>query len=122
MGDDRDVSAILHFPAASRIGWPAPRMSAEQSAQRIPLRRASGRLAAARAFAGRAWKKRWVKVATIILSIPVLAHIILWLLFARGLPSAESLLSYEPVLPTYVRDVDGAPVQAFARERRVQLA
>jgi penicillin-binding protein 1A len=97
-------------------------MSADQTAQRITLRRASGRLAAARAFAGRAWKKRWVKVATIILSIPVLAYIILWFLFARGLPSAESLLSYEPVLPTYVRDVDGAPVQAFARERRVQLA
>src|ERR1044072_4748927 len=97
-------------------------MSADQTAQRITLRRASARLAAARAFAGRAWKKRWVKVATIILSIPVLAYIILWFLFARGLPSAESLLSYEPVLPTYVRDVDGAPVQAFARERRVQLA
>src|ERR1044072_7111555 len=97
-------------------------MSADQTAQRITLRRASARLAAARAFAGRAWKKRWVKVATIILSIPVLPYIILWFLFARGLPSAESLLSYEPVLPTYVRDVDGAPVQAFARERRVQLA
>jgi penicillin-binding protein 1A len=97
-------------------------MSADQTAQRITLRRASGRLAAARAFAGRAWKKRWVKVLTIILSIPVIAYIILWFLFARGLPSAESLLSYEPVLPTYVRDVDGVPVQAFARERRVQLA
>src|SRR3954469_20339282 len=97
-------------------------MSADQSAQRITLRRAPGRLAAASAFAGRAWKKRWVKVLAVLLSIPILLYVILWFLFARGLPSAESLLSYEPVLPTYVRDVDGAPVQAFARERRVQLA
>ena len=39
--------------------------------------------------------------------------ILLWLIFARDLPSAESLLTYEPVLPTYVRDIDGAPVQSF---------
>jgi len=96
-------------------------MSADQTAQRITLRRTTGRLAAARAFAGRAWKRRWVKVLAILAAIPFILYAILWLLFARGLPSAESLLSYEPVLPTYVRDVDGAPVQAFARERRVQL-
>ena len=47
---------------------------------------------------------------------------LLWLLFARGLPSAESLLHYQPELPTYVRDADGNPAQVFARERRVQLA
>jgi penicillin-binding protein 1A len=97
-------------------------MSADQTAQRITLRRHAGRIAAFRAFAGRAWQKRWVKVVAILLSIPILLYVILWFLFARGLPSADSLLSYEPVLPTYVRDVDGAPVQTFARERRVQLA
>jgi penicillin-binding protein 1A len=97
-------------------------MSADQTAQRITLRRTSGRLGDALAFVRRAWRKRWVKVIAILLSIPIVLYAILWLLFARGLPSAESLLSYEPVLPTYVRDVDGAPVQAFARERRVQLA
>src|SRR6185295_1611514 len=97
-------------------------MSADQTAQRITLRRTTGRLAAFRGFVGRAWKRRWVKVVTILLSIPIIAYIIMWFLFARGLPSAESLLNYEPVLPTYVRDVNGAPVQAFARERRVQLA
>jgi penicillin-binding protein 1A len=43
-------------------------------------------------------------------------------MFARGLPSAESLLHYQPELPTYVRDIDGNPAQVFARERRVQLA
>jgi len=97
-------------------------MSSEQAAQRIVLRRSSGRLGAARAFAGRAWRRRWVKILAIILAIPFVLYAILWLIFARGLPSADSLLSYEPVLPTYVRDVNGEPVQAFARERRVQLA
>src|ERR1043165_243773 len=95
LGDDREVSPIRPLPAP-----PAP----------------------ARAVAGRAWRKRWVRVLAILAAIPIILYAILWLLFARGLPSAESLLSYEPVLPTYVRDVDGAPVQAFARERRVQLA
>jgi len=97
-------------------------MSADQASQHIVLRRATGRLAGFWAFVRRAWRRRWVKVVVIVLSIPVLAYAILWFLFARGLPSAESLLSYEPVLPTYVRDIDGAPVQAFARERRVQLS
>src|SRR5436190_944665 len=97
-------------------------MSADQPAQRITLRRTDSRIAGARAFVGRAWKRRWVRWLAILAAIPVVLYFILWLLFARGLPSAESLLSYEPILPTYVRDVNGAPVQSFARERRVQLA
>jgi penicillin-binding protein 1A len=44
-----------------------------------------------------------------------------WLLFARGLPDARTLLDYQPPLPTVVRDIDGQPVYSFARERRVQL-
>src|ERR671918_124231 len=101
-------------------------MSSEAASERITLRRESSRFgerfSALRAAAGRAWKKRWVKVVTVLLSLPILAYFLLWLIFARGLPSAESLLTYEPVLPTYVRDIDGQPVQTFARERRVQLA
>jgi penicillin-binding protein 1A len=97
-------------------------MSSDQAAQRITLRRQSGRLGPVLAFARRAWRKRWVKIVAVLLSLPFIAYFILWLIFARGLPSAESLLNYEPVLPTYVRDADGEPVQAFARERRVQLA
>ena len=54
-------------------------------------------------------------------ALPFIGYFILWMIFARGLPSAEALLNYEPVLPTYVRDVNGEPVQSFARERRVQL-
>ncbi|HYJ52417.1 MAG TPA: PBP1A family penicillin-binding protein [Allosphingosinicella sp.] len=97
-------------------------MNADQSAQRITLRRTDSRLAGVWAFARAAWRRRWVRWLAILAAIPVVLYAILWLLFARGLPSAESLLSYEPVLPTYVRDVNGAPVQSFARERRVQLA
>jgi penicillin-binding protein 1A len=97
-------------------------MSSEQAAQRITLRRSTGRLSAVLAFLGRAWKRRWVKVVTILLSLPFILYFILWLLFARGLPDADSLLNYQPVLPTYVRDINGEPVQTFARERRVQLA
>ena len=45
-----------------------------------------------------------------------------WLFFASGLPSSETLLAYQPPLPTNVRGHDGNPVQTFARERRVELA
>ncbi|MBN8820223.1 MAG: transglycosylase domain-containing protein [Sphingomonas sp.] len=44
-----------------------------------------------------------------------------WLIFARDLPDARTLLDYQPPLPTVVRDVDGKPIYSFARERRVQL-
>ena len=98
-------------------------MSSEAGSARLTLRRDFGDFGSrAGAFARRAWKKRWVKVVAVLLSLPAIAYIILWFLFARGLPSAESLLNYEPVLPTYVRDINGEPVQTFARERRVQLA
>jgi penicillin-binding protein 1A len=97
-------------------------MSADQSAQRITLRRTDSRLGHARAFLGHVWKRRWVRWLAVLAAIPVLLYAVLWFFFARDLPSAEALRNYEPVLPTYVRDVNGAPVQSFARERRVQLA
>ena len=97
-------------------------MGSEAASQRLTLRRYSGGLDRAGAFLRGAWRRRWVKVVAVLLALPVVAYFILWLLFARGLPSAESLLNYEPVLPTYVRDINGQPVQSFARERRVQLA
>jgi penicillin-binding protein 1A len=45
-----------------------------------------------------------------------------WLYFATGLPSAQTLLAYQPPLPTKIRGYDGDPVQTFARERRVNLS
>jgi penicillin-binding protein 1A len=97
-------------------------MTADVSSERITLRRDTGRLGAVWGFVRRAWKRRWVRWLAYLAMLPFIVYFILWLLFARGLPSAESLLNFEPALPTYIRDVNGAPVQTFARERRVQLA
>lgn len=96
-------------------------MNADQASGRITLTRETGRFGRLRETVGAAWKKRWVKALAVLLALPVIAYFILWAIFARDLPSAESLLNYEPALPTYVRDIDGQPVQTFARERRVQL-
>src|SRR5687767_16010045 len=65
---------------------------------------------------------RWGKRAAILFILAVVGWAGIWLIFARGLPSAETLLSYEPPLPTNVRSIDGEPVHSFARERRVELA
>jgi penicillin-binding protein 1A len=73
-------------------------------------------------FVRRAWRRRWVKAIAILLSIPILFYLLLWFFFARSLPSADTLLTYQPPLPSQVRDINGAPVQSFARERRVQLS
>ncbi|MDP8993546.1 MAG: PBP1A family penicillin-binding protein [Pseudomonadota bacterium] len=66
-------------------------------------------------------RPRWAKILAFILALPFIVLFLLWLVFARDLPSAESLLSYEPPLPSYVRDINGEPVHSFARERRVEL-
>jgi penicillin-binding protein 1A len=112
-------------------------MSADTASQRIVLRRGGGGFgSAALAPDGQLmalltapwrlvrwfWRRWWGKLLVLLLASPFILYFLLWLMFARGLPSAESLLHYQPELPTYVRDVDGNPVQAFARERRVQLA
>jgi penicillin-binding protein 1A len=76
-----------------------------------------------RAWGGlrRLMRRRWAKVLAVLIALPILAYLLLWLLFARGLPSADSLLTYEPALPSTVRDIEGDPVHQFARERRVEL-
>jgi penicillin-binding protein 1A len=70
----------------------------------------------------RLWSKRWAKVAAVLIGLPILAILAAWIVFARDLPSAESLLTYQPPLPTNVRGIDGEPIQTFARERRVELS
>ncbi|HEY1606062.1 MAG TPA: PBP1A family penicillin-binding protein [Allosphingosinicella sp.] len=74
------------------------------------------------AAARNAWRRWWVKALVILAASPFVLYFLLLLIFARGLPSAESLLTYQPPLPSIVRDIDGQPVQTFARERRVQLS
>ncbi len=68
------------------------------------------------------WARRWVRWigwACAALFVLVAA---MWIYFAAGLPSAQTLLAYQPPLPTNVRGFDGDPVQTFARERRVDLS
>lgn len=74
----------------------------------------------------RAWlggllsRRRW-RWPLYLLGLFLLGIFLFWLLFARGLPDARTLLDYQPPLPTVVRDIDGKPIYSFARERRVQL-
>src|SRR5947209_4131152 len=96
-------------------------MSADSpTADRITLYRDAGSRFGA--FVRNAWRRRWVKILAFLAVSPFILYFVLLLIFARGLPSAESLLTYQPPLPSSVRDVNGQPVQTFARERRVQLS
>src|SRR3954454_12672090 len=68
------------------------------------------------------WKRRWVRFITWA-GLALFAIIAaMWIYFASGLPSSQTLLAYQPPLPTNVRGYDGTPVQTFARERRVELS
>ncbi len=68
------------------------------------------------------WReKRWFRFAGYALGALLALYILVWLLVARNLPSAEKLLDYQPPLPTMVRGIDGEIVYSYARERRVQL-
>jgi penicillin-binding protein 1A len=82
------------------------------------LRRDAG---GAGAFLARSWARWWVRWLTYLFIAFWVAVAIFWVIFARGLPSAETLLDYDPPVPTMVRGYDGDIVQSFARDRRVQL-
>ncbi len=69
----------------------------------------------------RYWPKRWFRLAIYALGALLVGWALMWLVFARDLPSVEGLKTYEPPLPTNVRGYDGTPVHSYARERRVQL-
>ncbi len=73
-------------------------------------------------FAARAWGRWWVKVLAALALLAAIGFGLLWLLVIRQLPSVDSLRAYEAPLPTNVRGIDGAPIQSYARERRVELA
>lgn len=70
----------------------------------------------------RKWQEsRWWRWAMILLGLALAGWLVLWAVLARDLPDANTLLEYEPPLPTVVRGVDGEIVHSYARERRVQL-
>lgn len=64
---------------------------------------------------------KWFRLAGYVLAGIVAFNILLWATVTRNLPSADSLLTYQPPLPTMVRGVNGEIVYSYARERRVQL-
>lgn len=70
----------------------------------------------------RLWSRWWGKALVVLAGLFVVGVFLIWLLFARGLPSVDKLRAYEPPLPTYVRDISGKPVDSYARERRVELS
>ena len=84
-------------------------------------REAGGYIDAARIWWSRQWPKRWFRRLTWVVAAFLIALFALWAFVARGLPDADSLLVYQPPLPSIVRDVSGMPTHSFARERRVQL-
>ena len=68
------------------------------------------------------WARRWVRWLSWAGAALFVLVAAMWIYFAAGLPSAQTLLAYQPPLPTNVRGYDGDPVQTFARERRVDLS
>jgi len=67
------------------------------------------------------WTRRWFRWLGYLGAAGLLGILLIWIVFARNLPSVDQLRDYEPPLPTMVRDADGKPVHSYARERRVQL-
>src|SRR5437868_9101894 len=68
------------------------------------------------------WEERWIRRLTWTGLGLFTFFALIWIYFASGLPSSQTLLAYQPPLPTNVRGYDGTPVQTFARERRVELS
>ncbi|QZH74604.1 MAG: transglycosylase domain-containing protein [Erythrobacter sp.] len=69
-----------------------------------------------------AWQtRRWFRVVFYALGGGLLLAIAGWFWLASDLPDAETLLDYEPNLPTVVRGIDGEIVHRYERERRVEL-
>ena len=68
------------------------------------------------------WQNKWVRRVTWTAAGLFALFAAVWIYFASGLPSSQTLLAYQPPLPSNVRGYDGTPVQTFARERRVELS
>src|SRR3546814_14213353 len=91
---------------------------ATETNMRLKLRR---EVAGVGGFLRRVWSRWWGKAIVVLAGLGLLGIFLIWLLFARGLPSVDKLRAYEPPLPTYVRGINGEPIHSYARERRVEL-
>ena len=92
------------------------------ASQAPPIPRPRRVLAAVGAFFRAAWGRRWVRWLLYVALAGLLALVALVVAVARGLPSVDTLRTYEAPLPTNVRSGDGAPIHSYARERRVELS
>ena len=92
--------------------------ASEPSSFKLNLRR---RTTGVRAWFDGNWHKKRFRWLTYAIGAALLLWFLLWLFVARNLASVDQLKTYQPLLPSYVRSVDGTPVDSFARERRVQL-
>src|SRR3546814_861437 len=92
---------------------------ATETNMRLKLRR---EVAGVGGFRRRVWSRWWGKAIVVLAGLGLLGIFLIWLLFARGLPSVDKLRAYEPPLPTYVRGINGEPIHSYARERRVELS
>ncbi len=106
---------------------------------RLRIRREAGGLwSQAHALGGSAWTwwnntrlrdwyaEHWVqsrrfRIVNYLLAVFLAVNLVVYVTVIRNLPSAETLLTYQPPLPTMVRGVNGEIVYSYARERRVQL-
>jgi penicillin-binding protein 1A len=68
------------------------------------------------------WQNVWVRRVAWAGAALFALFAAMWIYFASGLPSSQTLLAYQPPLPSNVRGYDGDPIQTFARERRVELS
>ena len=66
-------------------------------------------------------QSRRFRLVNYLLAALLIGYLVVYVTVLRSLPSAESLLTYQPPLPTMVRSVNGEIVYSYARERRVQL-
>ncbi|MBU6266352.1 MAG: transglycosylase domain-containing protein [Sphingomonadales bacterium] len=99
--------------------WTRLRDRAAGLGQRLGL---AERIAPLRAWFMARWRSgKLFRVGAVALGGFVLIYAALWLAVLRNLPSADTLVDYQPPLPTMVRGADGSIVYSYARERRVQL-
>jgi penicillin-binding protein 1A len=89
---------------------------------REPVSPVTARLRHYGSVAATLWADRRIRWATCAGALLLVLWLAFWWAFVRGLPSTDTLLTYEPPLPTNVRALDGQPIYSFARERRVELS
>ena len=59
------------------------------------------------------WQKKWFRLLVAFLALCILGWLLIWLIFARDLPDATALQTYEPPLPTMVRAYLAAEDRTF---------